>query len=153
MATGNADRMAEITGTSGTRGMAKVLLVEDDEGTRETVSFILSDAGYEVIEAANGEQGCATLTVNTEPMVVLLDYRLPKMDGCDLLEIVRQDEALRERHAFVMMSASPKKTEEDCDDALDELDVPLLGKPFDIDELVEAVADAQARLVPTEESA
>src|SRR5689334_8319012 len=126
--------------------MATVLIVEDDESTREAICFLLADAGYEVQEATNGEQGYRLLTTSTEPMVVLLDYRLPAMDGCDLLDMVAHDEQLRARHAFVMLSASPKKAEDDCGDTLDELDVPLLGKPFGIDEVIEAVQDAQQRL-------
>lgn len=128
------------------KGPAKVLIIEDDDTIRETIRFILADEGYASLEAPSGLEGHAMLLASEEPLVVLLDYRLPVMDGCDLLGIIAQDARLRERHAIVMMSASPKQTAEDCEDTLDELAVPVLGKPFDIDELVEAVRQAQLRL-------
>jgi CheY-like chemotaxis protein len=86
-------------------------------------------------------------------LVVVLDHKLPKLDGCDLLEIVANDERLRARHTFIFMTASPKRALEDCEEALEELDVPLISKPFDIDELVDAVRQAEQRLEPVPEGA
>ena len=127
---------------------AKVLIIEDDESIRESIRFILQDEDYETLEAPNAIEGHTMLLAAEEPLVVLLDYRLPVMDGCDLLGIVAQDARLRDRHVFVMMSASPKQTREDCGEELEDLEVPVLGKPFEIDELVEAVHEAQLRLHP-----
>lgn len=132
---------------------ATVCVIEDDEGIRDIVRDLLTDEGYEVIEAATGLEGKHILEASNERLIVVLDYRLPALDGCDLLEIVAQDEDLRERHTFIMMSASPAKTVEDCEEALDELDVPIIPKPFNIDELVEAVQQAQERLDPGGEPA
>ena len=127
---------------------AKVCLIEDDAGIRETVRYLLVDEGYEVIEATNGLEGKQLLEGSLEPLIAIIDYRLPKLDGCDLLEIIAQDEQLRARHTFIMMSASPEKTVEDCEEAIDDLDVPIIPKPFDMDGLVEAVRQAEERLEP-----
>ncbi len=131
--------------------MTRVCVIEDDEATRETVRDLLEDAGYEVVTAANGLIGYSMLSNSLERLVVLLDHKLPKLDGCDLLEIVAQDEQLRARHTFIFMTASPKRALEDCEESLEELDVPLVSKPFDIDELVDAVREAERRLVPVAE--
>jgi CheY-like chemotaxis protein len=131
--------------------MMRVCIIEDDEATRETVRDLLVDAGYDVVTAANGLLGHAMLTTSMERLIVLLDHKLPKLDGCDLLEIVAQDEDLRARHTFIFMTASPKRALEDCEEALEDLDVPLIPKPFDIDELVEAVQQAEQRLVAVAE--
>jgi two-component system, response regulator, stage 0 sporulation protein F len=128
--------------------IAKVCVIEDDAGIRETVRDLLTDEGYEVIQAANGLEGKRILENSQEGLIVVLDYRLPVLDGCDLLEIVAQDKQLQARHTFIMMSASPAKTIEDCEEAIDELVVPVIPKPFDIDELVEAVRQAEDRLEP-----
>lgn len=128
--------------------MAKICVIEDDEGIREIVRDLLADEGYEVVVASNGLEGRSILEASTEPLIAILDYRLPILDGCDLLEIVARDERLRARHTFIMMSASPQKTAEDCEEALDDLDVPVVSKPFDIDDLVEAVREAGQRLEP-----
>lgn len=127
---------------------ARVCVIEDDTDLRETVRDLLNDAGYEVIEASNGLAGKALLEGSLERLVVVLDYRLPALDGCDLLEIVAQDEELRARHTFIMLSGSPRQTVEDCEEAIDDLDVPVLSKPFHIDDLVEAVEQAEQRLEP-----
>ena len=132
---------------------ATVCVIEDDEGIRDIVRDLLTDEGYNVIEAATGLEGKQILEASAGRLIVILDYRLPALDGCDLLEIVAQDEDLRERHTFIMMSASPAKTVEDCEEAIDELDVPIVPKPFDIDKLVEAVRQAQMRLDPGGEPA
>jgi two-component system nitrogen regulation response regulator NtrX len=133
--------------------IATVCVIEDDEGIRDIVRDLLTDEGYRVIEAATGLEGKHILETSVGRLIVVLDYRLPALDGCDLLEIVAQDEDLRERHTFIMMSASPAKTVEDCEEAIDELDVPIVPKPFDIDELVEAVRQAEERLDPGGEPA
>lgn len=133
--------------------MAKVCVIEDDDAIREIVRDLLADEGYEVSEATNGLEGKQILEDSQERLIVVLDYRLPALNGCDLLEIVAQDDALRARHCFIMMSASPAKTVEDCEESIDELNVPVLPKPFDIDELVEAVREAEKRLEPGGEPA
>ena len=133
--------------------IATVCVIEDDEGIRETVRDLLIDVGYDVIEAATGLAGKQILDASAERLIVVLDYRLPALDGCDLLEIVAQDEDLRERHTIIMMSASPARTIEDCEEAIDELNVPIVPKPFDIDDLVEAVREAEKRLDPGGEPA
>jgi len=133
--------------------IATVCVIEDDEGIRDIVRDLLTDEGYAVIEAATGLEGKHILDASAGRLIVILDYRLPALDGCDLLELVAQDEDLRERHTFIMMSASPAKTVEDCEETIDELDVPIVPKPFDIDELVEAVREAEKRLDPGGEPA
>lgn len=127
-------------------GNTTVCIVEDDEATREAIRGLLLDEGYKVIEASNGAEGQRMMEASSERLIVVLDYRLPVLDGCDLLDIVAHNDDLRARHSFVMMSASPRQTVEDCEEALDELVVPLLPKPFHIDELVEAVQHAEERL-------
>src|SRR5262249_25340199 len=85
----------------GTMSFARVCVIEDHEPTRVTVRYLLEDVGYQVIEAANGLVGHATLRNSPERLVVVLDHTLPALDGCDLLELVARDEELRERHVVV----------------------------------------------------
>jgi two-component system KDP operon response regulator KdpE len=125
---------------------ANVCVIDDDAGIRETLSFLLTDAGYAVCEAANGLDGWALLAASPAPLVVLLDYRMPTLDGSAFLQRVLQDSAVRTRHAFIMLSASPKQTAEECSAAIAMLRVDVVAKPFDIDELLAAVQAAQQRL-------
>src|SRR6185437_150512 len=94
--------------------MTRVCIIEDDEGTREAVRELLMDAGYDVVTATNGLIGHTMLMTSMQRLVVVLDHKLPKLDGCDLLEIVANDERLRARHTFIFMTASPKRALEDC---------------------------------------
>jgi CheY-like chemotaxis protein len=123
-----------------------VCVIEDDAAIRETLRALLEEEGYRVEEAANGRAGLALLQASEDRLVVLLDHRLPEMDGCDLLDIAAHDQVLRAQHVFILVTASPRRAEEDCGETLEELGAPLLPKPFSIDDLVDAVAEAARRI-------
>ena len=63
----------------------KVLIVDDDAGLRKSVSLVLSDAGYEVVTATDGEEGLTTAQ-QERPDLILCDVRMPKVDGLEFLE-------------------------------------------------------------------
>ena len=63
--------------------MAKILLVEDNEMNRDMLSRRLSRRGYQVILAADGEQG-RSLAHAEKPDLILMDMSLPLLDGWDL---------------------------------------------------------------------
>ena len=123
-----------------------VAVIEDDEATRETMRMLLEDAGYAVTEASDGLAGYTLLCQSEQRLIALVDHKMPRMDGCDLLDLVEHDATLRARHTFIFVTASPKRAIEDCGDTLQELDVPMVSKPFHIDEVLDAVADAAGRL-------
>jgi CheY-like chemotaxis protein len=126
--------------------MTRVGVIEDDAAIRQVMRLVLEDAGHEVVEANDGLSGLALLQNSMEPLVAVIDHRLPRLDGCDLLDVVVTDETLRQRHSFVCMTANPTGTVDACGATLEELAVPLLPKPFDIDELVAAVHAAEQQL-------
>jgi len=67
----------------------KILIIDDDAGLRKSLSLILSDAGYDVLQAEDGEQGLATAREQT-PDIVLCDVRMPKLGGLEFLEAYRE---------------------------------------------------------------
>lgn len=123
-----------------------VAVIEDDGAIRETLRTLLEDAGYSVIEAKDGQAGYDLLRQHDKRLIALIDHKMPRMDGCDLLHLVEHDEILRARHTFIFVTASPKRAVEDCGDTLEELEIPMVAKPFHIDEVLDAVADAATRL-------
>lgn len=68
--------------------MAVVLVVDDERDTREAVAKYLRKAGHSVAISPNGKEALAALCVET-PEVVVLDYRMPEMDGVTFLEVIR----------------------------------------------------------------
>jgi len=68
--------------------MAKILLVEDDKDFRELYESILTDAGYEVATAGDGEEGLAKASQGGFDLV-LLDIMLPKRDGLSILSALK----------------------------------------------------------------
>ncbi len=126
--------------------MPRVLVVDNDDGIRETARFLLEDAGYEVVEAADGEAALQVLLDSSGPLVVLLDIVMPRVDGIDVLRQARRNGRLK-RHAFVVWTASRAEIPADL---LMALRVPLVRKPFDLDELLAIVSQATSRLGVTE---
>jgi len=68
----------------------KILLVDDEEGIRKVLSISLSDIGYQVFTAENGED--ALKIFHTEnPPIVLTDIKMPVMDGIELLRKIKDE--------------------------------------------------------------
>lgn len=67
-----------------------VLLVEDEDVMRMTLSAALEGAGYAVVAASNGEEGLK-LALEKHPDLILTDLKMPKMGGLEMIRSVRQD--------------------------------------------------------------
>jgi two-component system cell cycle response regulator DivK len=67
-----------------------VLIVDDNEKNLRLVRDILGFAGFETVEAATGEDAVAA-AVAQQPDVILMDIRLPDMDGTDAMRRLKQD--------------------------------------------------------------
>ena len=70
----------------------RVLLIEDDLDTLEMYRTRLEKDGYDVSVAVDGEQGL-TLATDLKPDIVFLDIRLPKLDGLEVLQRLRDNPA------------------------------------------------------------
>ena len=71
--------------------MAKrIMTVDDSASIRQMVSFTLNEAGYECIEAENGQHALELLQSNTIDMMIT-DLNMPKVDGIELIKQVRQN--------------------------------------------------------------
>jgi two-component system NtrC family response regulator len=79
----------------------RILVVDDEQNARDALRSILSEEGYVVEEAANGEEGLAKLSTFL-PHLVLADVRMPKMDGLTLLKKAKEQGSSA---TFLMMTA------------------------------------------------
>ena len=84
--------------------MARVLCIEDEEDIRQTIAEELSDAGYEVFEASNGQLGLESILCQT-PDLVLCDVNMPVMGGHDLLRELRAKHPELADMPFIFLSA------------------------------------------------
>ena len=126
--------------------MAHVLVADDDRDTRDVLRLLLEDDEHVVLEAADGEAALAALRAADQGLVVLLDYRMPRMSGLDVLGVVAQDGALARRHAYVLVTVSPQLVQEHLKALGGRLHVSLVVKPFHLDVLLDAIAQAATRL-------
>lgn len=105
-----------------------VLVVDDERDIRLAVAEILSDEGYQVVDACDGAEGLAKAKAY-HPGLVLLDLMMPGMDGWAFRRAQQHDPEVS-RIPVVVLSAM----------GTDGLDVEgYVGKPFDMDDLVTAV--------------
>lgn len=75
--------------------MPKILVVEDNETSREMLARRLDRKGFVVVTAADGEQGYA-LARSESPDLILMDISLPGMDGWQVIELLKSETATRE---------------------------------------------------------
>ena len=68
----------------------KLLLVDDEEGIRKVLGIALSDSGYTVFTAENGEDALTIFRKETPP-IVLTDIKMPGMDGIELLQKIKHE--------------------------------------------------------------
>jgi two-component system response regulator AtoC len=66
----------------------KILIIDDDAGLRKSLTLILGDAGYDVVQAEDGEQGLA-IAKEQSPDIILCDVRMPRLGGLEFLEKYR----------------------------------------------------------------
>lgn len=83
--------------------MAKILLVEDDTDLQTIYSSRLQADGHTVITASDGEAGLAT-ALKEAPDLIILDAMMPKIDGFDVLDMLRQTPQT-EHTCIIMMTA------------------------------------------------
>ncbi|QDG50730.1 response regulator [Persicimonas caeni] len=79
--------LADVTGA---KGEGRVLVVEDDESTREMLERTVARQGWQVDTAANGRLAIDHLESAPAPNVILLDLMMPEMDGFEVLETMRE---------------------------------------------------------------
>jgi CheY-like chemotaxis protein len=102
----------------------------------------LEDEGYEVYEAEDGIEALHVLRESLTPLVVVLDLRMPRLTGDALLQRVDKREHLPARHTFLLVTANREQLSPASLRLLKRMDVPVTPKPFDLNDLLDLVAQA-----------
>jgi two-component system, cell cycle response regulator DivK len=118
-----------------------ILIVEDHEKNRKLVRDVLTFKGYEVIEAETGEEG-VRLALEQRPSLVLMDIRLPGIDGVEALRRIRADATTR---AIPIMAITASVMTEDRQKIMDAGFDAYQSKPLNVKDFVVAVEQLLAR--------
>lgn len=133
-------------------GVPKTILVVDDtKSIREIVAFMLRGRGYEVLEAADGQEAREKIKAH-RPDLVLLDAMLPKVTGFDLCAEMKADEDFKSM-PILMLTAITKdsgKTDEYWREKSQADD--FMSKPFKAQDLVSRVEKLLAARKPSAEA-
>jgi two-component system alkaline phosphatase synthesis response regulator PhoP len=115
--------------------MAKILIAEDERDIRDLIAFSLRNAGHEVITTVDGESALEQVYTQ-RPDLVLLDVRMPRLDGYQVCRRIKQDRTLRKIPvAFI----SAKGQDAEVELGLQAGAEKYILKPFSLDELLTAV--------------
>lgn len=111
-----------------------VMVVDDDESTRECLKMLLESHGYDVITAGNGDEALVSLREGPEPGLILLDVMMPGMDGCQLRQRLEGEPRLADIPVVLCSCCT------DLADIAARIGVTAyLRKPVDIDRLFHVV--------------
>ncbi|MGE0131566.1 MAG: response regulator transcription factor [Blastocatellales bacterium] len=123
----------------------QVLVVEDHPESADLLRMVLESGGYNVRSVSDGRHAIKTLTLahedsNFKPDLILLDLRLPDMNGID---VVRE---LQKNHSaippVIFLSADPPQS---LKEAASSVGAGAVRKPFDFDELFQAIENALSK--------
>jgi two-component system cell cycle response regulator len=110
----------------------KVLIADDDPLSLLYLQDTLQDWGYEVETVANGKSAGDRLQQPDAPMLAIIDWMMPGMDGIDVCRLVRG--CVKDRYIYLIMLTSRSETEfvvEAMNAGADD----FIGKPFNVEEL------------------
>ncbi len=108
----------------------KILIVDDDKSVRDFLGRFLSMKGYEHVQSVETGQQAVETVKKDNFKLVLLDIKLPDMDGIDVLRKIKQ---LSNNTAVIMMTGFPE--EEKAKQMIQEGAYDYIIKPFDLDYL------------------
>jgi CheY-like chemotaxis protein len=111
-----------------------ILIIEDDEAIRTSLSDVLVSEGYKIHDAANGKVAFEILETLNDSSLLLLDLMMPAMNGYEFSAAIKKMPKYS-KHPIVIMSAS-----RDGEQYAKQEGYPFLKKPLDVEGLLELVA-------------
>ncbi len=125
-----------------------ILVVDDEKDLLDLIEYNLRKEGFEVLKAENGQQGIEVAKKN-KPDLVLLDIMMPKMDGLEAVEIMRQDDDLKNIPIIFLTARSDEKTEVE---GLNKGGDDYITKPISTTKLISRIKAVMRRFDDKEES-
>lgn len=109
----------------------KILYADDEPALRVPIAQILELLGYEVWTAINGED-CIEKAEEYMPDVILMDIRMPIMNGIEAIEALRSNPATEQIPIFMLTAYTDAKTRDACEQAGAD---GFFAKPLDIEKI------------------
>jgi CheY-like chemotaxis protein len=109
-----------------------ILVAEDEDSVRQMVALALKTLGYRTVACADGAEAAQAIDDGTVPDAVLLDVRMPRMNGIDLVRHIRGHAATATTPVVAMSAYSDELQAREMIDAGANA---FLAKPFTIEEL------------------
>jgi CheY-like chemotaxis protein len=117
--------------------MAKILIAEDEEVLRMLLTDTLEDEGYDLDEAADGQEAMNKIMENDYELI-LLDYMMPLFTGLEVIEKVRNTPGKRD---VKIMMVSAKNQQSDQERVLDSGADYFIAKPYSPLEIVQRIEE------------
>lgn len=107
-----ADKVSSqnVNKDSDTMSKSTILIVDDERDILDLIEYNLKKEGFVVVTAEDGEEGIEKAR-QVKPDLVLLDIMMPKMDGLEVIDLMRQDANLKDIPVIFLTARSDEKTE------------------------------------------
>lgn len=125
-----------------------ILVVDDEKDLLDLIEYNLKKEGFGVLKAENGEEGIK-IAKEHNPDLVLLDIMMPKMDGLEAVELMRQDDDLKNIPIIFLTARSDEKTEIE---GLDKGGDDYITKPISTTKLISRIKAVMRRFDDNAES-
>lgn len=125
-----------------------ILVVDDETDLLDLIEYNLHKEGFNVLKAEDGEEGIKVAKEH-RPDLILLDIMMPKMDGLEAVEIMRQDEDLKKTPIIFLTARSDEKTEID---GLNKGGDDYITKPISTTKLVSRIKAVLRRFEDTDKA-
>ena len=129
-----------------THSPAPVVVATDDGALMRTLAAILGDAGHDFARVADGLELLYRLRASVHPLVVLLSLRRSQLNSREVLAAIAAERALATSHGYVLLTALWDALPHDYTTVIHDLSVTVVPKPFDVDALLETVAQVRRRI-------
>jgi DNA-binding NtrC family response regulator len=122
---------------------AEVLLVESDDDLRRLLRMLLQQR-YTLAEVSTARCALEMLRHSPRPLVVLWDLWLARIGDQHMLDLIEREPAVQ-AHEFLLLTSDQEGLSATLRSRLNALQVPLIGMPFDVDDLLRHIAAARQR--------
>lgn len=124
-----------------------ILVVDDEQDLLDLIEYNLKKEGFEVLKAEDGEEGIEVAREHS-PDLVLLDIMMPKMDGLEVVEVMRNDGDLKRIPIIFLTARGDEKTEVE---GLNKGGDDYITKPISTTKLISRIKAVLRRFEETEE--